>query len=254
MREYMAGVGRTVLLRAVVGMLVLVGGVFWHSAQGSGRSSGGEDDGPAVCRPAAKDWPAGYPAMCAALNRPDLPELVGAPGEHAVSAGIGSYASWQTGSAEVQVGKVKAAVSESTVRPYDLLLDDPQVSAREVAPVAGRPAVAYSEPLRWMVIHIGSGSPGPGSLSGGGRNPGGTAYHLLVARNADGSGGSLKVSLWREDGGDVNSDLLPGLAEELMADLEGWDGPPLPAEPGQPTRSPRPSPSPTPFRPFSGGR
>ncbi|MFE1318063.1 DUF6215 domain-containing protein [Kitasatospora phosalacinea] len=253
MREYMAGVGRAVLLRAVVGMLVLVGGVFWHSAQG--RSSDGErDDGPAVCRPPEPDWPSGYPALCAALNRPDLAELVGAPGEHAVSAGIGSYSPWETGAAQVQVGKVKAAVSESPTLPYDLLLDDPRVSAREVAPLAGRPAVAYSEPLRWMVIHLGTGSPGPGAVSGGGRSPGGTAYHLVVARNADGSGGSLEVSLWREDGGYVNDDLLPGLAEELMADLEGWDGPPLPAEPGEPTRPPRPSPSPTSFRPFSGGR
>ena len=170
-----------------------------------------------------------------------------------MSAGIGSYSSWESGAAQVQVGKVKAAVSESPTLPYDLLLDDHRVSAREVAPLAGRPAVAYSEPLRWMVIHLGTGSPGPGSVSGGGSDPGGTAYHRVVARNADGSGGSLEVSLWREDGGDVDSDLLPGLAEELMADLEGWNGPPLPAEPGQPTRSPRPSPSPTSFRPFSGG-
>ncbi|MFD7730430.1 hypothetical protein ACFV6F_08600 [Kitasatospora phosalacinea] len=147
-----------------------------------------------------------------------------------------------------------AAPGPSPTLPYDLLLDDPQVSTREVAPVAGRPAVAYSEPLRWTVIHIGTGSPGPGSVSGGGKDPGGTAYHLLVARNADGSGGSLEVSLWREDGGCVDSDLLPGLAEELTAGPEGWDGPPLPAEPGQPIRSPRPSPSPTSFRPFSGGR
>ncbi|ROR45071.1 DUF6215 domain-containing protein [Kitasatospora cineracea] len=260
MRDYVAGIGRTIAVRAVVGTFVLVGGLFWHAVQDPGGRADGartEDGGPAVCRPIQEGEPAGYPAMCAALNRPGLAELVGAPGERVVSAGVGSYSPWETGAAQVQVGKVKAAVSESRTVPYDLLLDSARVSAREVAPVAGRPAVAYAEQLHWMTVNLGTGGSGPGSGSGSGRvsvpqgDPG-TAYHLMVARNADGSGGSLEVSLWREDGGFADSGLLPALAEKLMADLDGWNAPPLPAEPGQPTRPPRPSPSPTPFRPFGG--
>ncbi|MFF4338820.1 hypothetical protein ACFY00_02635 [Kitasatospora sp. NPDC001540] len=131
-------------------------------------------------------------------------------------------------------------MSERRTVPYDLLLDGARVSAREVAPVAGRPAVAYAEQLHWVTLDLGGGGSGSGSGSVGApaptRDPG-TAYHLVVARNADGSGGSLEVSLWREDGGLADGDLLPA-----------------PAKPGQPTRTPRPSPSPTGFRPFSGGR
>ncbi|GLW70561.1 hypothetical protein Kpho02_28600 [Kitasatospora phosalacinea] len=258
MQEYLAGVGRRIAVRFVVGVFVLVGGLIWHSAQGSdprGDGTGSADGKPVLCRPVKEGEPAGYPAMCAALNRPDLAELVGAPGEHVVSAGVGSYTRWDVGAAQVQVGKVNAAVSESRTVPYDLMLDSARVSAREVAPVAGRPAVAYAEQLHWVTLDLGTGGSGsgPGAAPAPTRDPG-TAYHLVVARNADGSGGSLEVSLWREDGGLTDGDLLPALAEKLMADLDGWNAPPLPTEPGQPTRAPRPSPSPTGFRPFSGDR
>ncbi|QKW19045.1 hypothetical protein HUT16_08165 [Kitasatospora sp. NA04385] len=258
MQDYLAGVGRRIAVRAVAGVCAVAGGLFWHSVQESGHHGSGkraEDGGPAVCAPIGTDWPAGYPAMCAALNRPDLPELLGVPGEHAVAAGVGSYSRWDAGAAQVQVGRVTVAVSDRPAVPYDLLLDDTGVSVREVAPVAGRPAVAYAEPTLWLTVNLGSGGSGsPAAAGSGGSDPGGSTYHLVVARNADGSGGSLELSLWRDDDGYLDSALLPGLAEKLMAGLDGWNAPPLPAEPGQPTRPPRPSPSPSSFRPFSGDR
>ncbi|WP_425338506.1 DUF6215 domain-containing protein [Kitasatospora phosalacinea] len=102
------------------------GGAFWHSARGSDhradgqRAEGGE---PAACWPIEQDWPAGYPAMCAALNRPDLAELLDVPGERVVSAGVGPYWPRDTAAARVQVGQVVASVSESPTVPYDRLLD-----------------------------------------------------------------------------------------------------------------------------------
>ncbi|GAA2095345.1 hypothetical protein GCM10009759_23470 [Kitasatospora saccharophila] len=253
MQKYLAGVGRAFAVRVVVGMLVLTGGLFWralHASDGQ-RAEGGE---PVLCGPIKEGQPAGYPAMCAALNRPDLAELVGAPGERIVSAGVGTYSTWDLGAAQAQVGQLEVAISDRRTIPYDLLLDSTRVSAREVAPVAGRPAVAYAEPLHWVTLNLGTGGSGSDPIPAPAptRDPG-TAYHLVVARNADGSGGSLDVSLQRVDGGSADSERLPALAEKLMADLDGWNAPPLPTEPGQPTRAPRPSPSPTEFRPFSGG-
>ncbi|MFC8719214.1 DUF6215 domain-containing protein [Kitasatospora sp. NPDC057198] len=248
MGEYLAGVGRNIAIRGAVGLVVLTGGLIWHSGQDSGGRRAG-DDGPAVCGPTQPDWPAGYPAMCAALNRPDLAELMEVPGERTVSAGVGTYSPQISAAARVQVGMVTVSAIEYPALPYDLEVDDPRVSAVEAGPVSGRPAISYTDATLW--VSLGSGS---GSGSGGAAPRKGWTHHLVVARNADGSGGCIELAAWRNDGGEVNSDTLPRLAEKMLPTLalDGWQTPPLPAEPGQPPRSPRPSPSPTDFRPFSG--
>ncbi|MFJ1752761.1 DUF6215 domain-containing protein [Kitasatospora sp. NPDC088134] len=222
----------------VLGALVVLGGVVWGSG---GTSEGGRERlAAAACRPGTERDGPRYPETCAALNRPDLPELLGLPGEQVSIAQPASFLLSPDSAAEVQIGTVKVSLAVFPTRPYDAdskLLD----VVAGLDHVAGRPTMHYSDPM----IAIGLG---PGTAAPGGRSSG-RADHLTVAQNADGSGGSLELIIWDVRGGEVNGLLLNGLAEKLMPSLDGWPTPPLAAEPG---KSPRPSPSQSPLRPFGG--
>ncbi|MFI9788188.1 DUF6215 domain-containing protein [Kitasatospora sp. NPDC051984] len=225
---------------SAVGALVLLGTVAWGSGlMPSAVGPGGAE--PAACRPPTASDDPGYPATCAALNRPDLPQLLNLPGEHvSIAQPAGFLLTAPKSAAEVQIGSVKVALSVHPTRQYDAdsaLLD----VVAGLDHVAGRPTMHYSDPT--IAVRLGPGTAAPAERSSG------RAEHLSVAQNADGSGGSLELVIWDVQGGEVNGLRLNTLAEKLIPTLDGWPSPPLAAEPG---KSPRPSPSQTPVRPFGG--
>ncbi|MGW4382817.1 DUF6215 domain-containing protein [Kitasatospora sp. NPDC004531] len=219
---------------SAVGALVVLGAVLWVP----GRTPSGA--GPAACKPGSESAGPRYPETCAALNRPDLPELLKLPGERVSIAQPASFLLAPDSAAEVQIGTVKVALAVHSTRPYDADSKVLDVVAG-LDRVAGRPTMHYTDST--IAIPL-----GPGTAAPVGRTSG-RADHLTVAQNADGSGGSLELIIWDVQGGEVNGLLLNGLAEKLMPSLDGWPTPPLAAEPG---KEPRPSPSQSPPRPFGG--
>ncbi|MFG2694409.1 hypothetical protein [Kitasatospora sp. NPDC048407] len=75
--------------------------------------------------------------------------------------------------------------------------------------------MGHSESTSWISLD----SSGKAKSRGG---PGGRTETLLVARNADGSGGRIELAVWRNDGGPVNREMLLRLAEKMPPTLDGW--------------------------------
>ncbi|MFC8262058.1 DUF6215 domain-containing protein [Streptomyces sp. NPDC057291] len=159
--------------------------------------------------------------LCEALNRPDLAELLGTPGETAKTAG-GSGGSVKlaggkeiaTPSARVECGTYTVTLSATydrfPVAGSAALLGG---SARQRT-VLGRPAVFYSD----RTISISFRLDGSDTDSG----PGVPARALTVARDAKDSGGSFEVDLWRADGGVPDDAVLLRVAEKVLPTVPGW--------------------------------
>lgn len=212
---------------------VLAGG-FWYMATSDMDAAAAK--GPAVCTPAqpAKDpasptppassRPPAYVSgtrLCEALNRPDLPSLLGTPGEKAQNA-WGSDG-WMT------VGDARIASPEGNVSlpTYSVELSasyDRLPVARmglllgrtaEPTTVLGRPAVLYSD--RTIALKI--------PLGGGGKaetGTGGIARHLLVAKDAKDGGGSFELVVWRQDEAVPDDAALLRVAERVLPTVPGW--------------------------------
>ncbi|WP_329141988.1 DUF6215 domain-containing protein [Streptomyces sp. NBC_01456] len=159
--------------------------------------------------------------LCTALNRRDLAELLGTPGERAKTAG-GSGGSVkfadgkeiETPSARVEFGTYTVTLSATydrrPVAGSALLMGD-GVRQRKVL---GRPAVLYSD----RTIGISFRLDGSDTKSG----PGVPARTVIVARDARDSGGSFEVALWRADGGIPDDATLLGVAEKVLPTIPGW--------------------------------
>ncbi|MGW9130190.1 DUF6215 domain-containing protein [Streptomyces sp. NPDC055681] len=159
--------------------------------------------------------------LCEALNRPDLAELLGTPGETAKTAG-GSGGSVKlaggkeiaTPSARVEFGTYTVTLSATydrfSVAGSAALLGG---GARQRT-VLGRPAVFYSD----RTISISFRLDGSDTDSG----PGVPARALTVARDAKDSGGSFEVALWRADGGVPDDAVLLRVAEKVLPTVPGW--------------------------------
>ncbi|MFC5668476.1 DUF6215 domain-containing protein [Kitasatospora misakiensis] len=112
-------------------------------------SGDADASGNATCAPPQADDAPGYPALCAALNRPDLPDLAGVPGGRVSLAGShlvlrlgGDGKEPPVATAQVQIGSVQVSVTDHPdMAPEDFLLfsDLP----RTQAPVLGHPITAY---------------------------------------------------------------------------------------------------------------
>lgn len=137
--------------------------------------------------------------LCEALNRTDLAELLGTPGETAKTAGGSDGSVKFAGGKEVFNPSARVEFGTYTVTlsaTYDRFPVAGSAAflgngARQRT-VLGRPAVVYSD----RTISISFRLDGSDADSG----PGVPARALTVARDAKDSGGSFEVVLWRADG------------------------------------------------------
>lgn len=191
--------------------------------RGRGEEPAGPAAEPAVCTPPKDTDAPGYPALCAKLNRPDLPALLGAPGEHALGAHSAGFvsASAKDGrgafpTAEVQLDTYWVSVTDNGDLSLSTFTD---VVAPNAVPgsVLGHPSVAFTD--RTMSIAFDGRSTTTGT--------GGIARHLLVAKGPQDGAGSYEVAVWRDGAGVVDGAAVQRVAEAVLPTLQGW-------VPGQP--------------------
>ncbi|MGW0421966.1 DUF6215 domain-containing protein [Streptomyces sp. NPDC003015] len=206
-----------------IAALVLVGGLAALLLSGTFQQESGDPE-PAVCH-ASEDARPSKPVsgvqLCTALNRTDLPTLLGTPTEYAMNAsGNESVGNWADGTktvtpeAEVQLSSYSVRLSTSD--------DDIPVaemagflgSTTESRTIGGHPAVLYSDRTIALKFDLGGGKVESG--------PGGIARSLLVAKDTKDGGGYYEVSIWRQD--DVVPDDLAlfRVAETVLPTVPGW--------------------------------
>ncbi|GGQ46889.1 hypothetical protein Saso_04960 [Streptomyces asoensis] len=187
-------------------------------------------DKPATCRADDEDKKADAAAkaarrvsgtqLCTALNRADLPTLLGTPQEHALTA-YGSDGSVKTaGGGEIPSPEGTVQLDTYTVklsRSYDELpiagMEDLLDEARK-EPVLGHPAVLYSSRTISISFDLGGGRSETG--------PGGIARALVVAPDTKDGGGSYELAIWRQDDVRPDDTALLRVAQAVMPLIPGW--------------------------------
>ncbi|MCQ9130558.1 MULTISPECIES: DUF6215 domain-containing protein [Streptomyces] len=186
-------------------------------------------DEPATCSPSEADKKAEAVAkaahrvsgtqLCTALNRADLPTLLGTPRERAVTA-YGSDGSIGTGDEQIPTPEATVQLDTYTVqltRSYDRLpiarmaglLDEAQART-----VAGHPAVLYSTQTIAIRFNLGGGKSETG--------PGSVARALVVAPDAKDRGGSYELTVWRKDHARPDDAALLRIAQQVLPTVPGW--------------------------------
>ncbi|WP_063857151.1 MULTISPECIES: DUF6215 domain-containing protein [unclassified Kitasatospora] len=176
------------------------------------------DDKPAACNPPkATDAPE-YPALCAALNRPDLPTLLGTPDTHvSIAQSGGGPMTFADGtveydaSAQVQLGTTHVEITDNhllsvrTATAFASLLPQP-------TSLLGHPAATYSD--HTLALNFNGANTTTGT--------GGIARHLVVAKGPDINGGSFEITIWRQDRGAPDEAALFRIAAQVFPTLQGW--------------------------------
>ncbi|MFS4097971.1 DUF6215 domain-containing protein, partial [Streptomyces sp. AF1A] len=159
--------------------------------------------------------------LCAALNRADLPELLGTPGEKPNSASGSGGSLRLADGREIATPSARVEFESFTVTlsaTYDRFPVTGAVtllgSGARQRTVLGRPGVLYTD----RTIRIRFRLDGGDSDSG----PGVPVRTLAVALDAKDSGGSLEVSLWRSDGVLPDDAVLLRVAEKVLPTVPGW--------------------------------
>jgi hypothetical protein len=206
---------------AAVVFVAALGAGLWAFGE---TSSSNSSPPPATCadeEPGKASRRVSGKQLCEALNRPDLAELLGTPGQTAKTAGssdgsieLAGVKEIATPSAEVEFETYTVTLSASydrlPVAGSAALLGE---GARE-REVLGRPAVLYSH----RTISISFRLDGSDTSSG----PGVPARSVMVARDDKDSGGSFDVTLWREDGMVPDDTVLLRVAEKVLPTVPGW--------------------------------
>lgn len=206
---------------ATVGMIV---GAMWFLTEILDQTP--ERVGPAVCSSSddASPAPRGKASgaqLCTALNRSDLPKLLGTPTEQAVTASGGeSESTWASGTKTV-TPEATVDLETYTVELSASYEDLPVTESvgylgagAETRTVLGHPAVLYSD----RTIAISFGLDGSDPQSG----PGGVARRLLVATDPKDSGSTFELVIWRQDSQTPDDEALFRVAEKVLPTLPGW--------------------------------
>jgi hypothetical protein len=209
-----------VQVAAAVALIAVALAAMWGlGAFRKSTSSSANGGKPAVCEPRKAGDAAEYPALCAALNRPDLPSLLGVPGEHAsVAQSAGSTfiaadgAKTTDAAAEVQVGDYNVRLTDNADVSVKVFTD--VMASAEPATVLGHPAATYSDHTMEITF--------TGGQSGTGSGQGGIARHLVVAKSAKPGGGSFELAVWRQDGTTPDPAALLRIAETVLPSAPGW--------------------------------
>ncbi|POX54288.1 hypothetical protein C3489_14220 [Streptomyces sp. Ru71] len=213
--------------------LVLCGGLaggLWYMGQSSGSgqaadkpASCSESDKKALTKPARARHVTGD-QLCEALNRADLPALLGTPAEHAQTA-YGSDSSVKSaGGTEIATPEATVDLTTYSVKlsaSYDHMtvdqfagLEGPRAERKTIL---GHRAVLYSDQTIKIGFNLGGGDATTA--------PGGIARTLVIAPDAKDSGGSYEVALWRQDGGLPDDAALLRVAEQVLPAVPGWNAP-----------------------------
>ncbi|MET9361570.1 DUF6215 domain-containing protein [Streptomyces sp. NPDC006632] len=212
---------------AIAAVAALCGGLWWVSSgdgasrpQGLSKPAACESEKPGRTHGAADAKVVSGAQLCTALNRPDLAELLGTPGQIAKSAsgGDGSMkllgTDIATPSAQVQFETYTVALAAT----YDRLPVAGSAvhlgSGAQPRTVLDRPAVLYSS----HTISIRFRVDGTDSSTG----PGVPTRVLSVAQDAKDSGGSFEVTLFREDGTVPDEAVLLRVAEKVLPSVPRW--------------------------------
>ncbi|MFD5820617.1 DUF6215 domain-containing protein [Streptomyces sp. NPDC127038] len=158
--------------------------------------------------------------LCKALDRPDLAELLGTPGETATTV------SSNNNTAPLTDGKVaepdaEIAFDTYTVHAsvtYNHLTTDQYVklmkygNERDIKTlkVLGRPAVLFSDHTMQINIDLGSGG------TGGPVGQGPLARTLSVALDREDHGGSCDITVWSQTGALPGDNALLAIAEKVL--------------------------------------
>lgn len=159
--------------------------------------------------------------LCKTLNRADLAELLGTPGEEATVAygnsGTASLTADKVAEPEARVQfetytvEFSATYNHLTVAQYVKVLA-PQTLDPRPAKVLGRPAVFTSDHL--MQFRIG------GDASGGPATQGPLARTLTVALDRKDPGGSFDFTVWSESGSALPDDgVILSVVEKILPTL-----------------------------------
>ncbi|MGW1621121.1 DUF6215 domain-containing protein [Streptomyces sp. NPDC002172] len=209
---------------AAVALFAVVVGALWAQKEFVHPKDTASE--PAACSKPDDHLPARYVSggrLCRALNRPDLPALLGTSHEHAETAdGSGE---WLTLAGGTKIAEPEATVTLETysvklTASYDHMTvstaGDLMGDARRTT-VLGHPAVLYSSPTISIGFNLGGGKASTG--------PGGTARCLLVSKHGkDDGGGTFEVALWRQDDVPPDDTALVRVAEQVLPTVPGWNG------------------------------
>ncbi|MEU0971130.1 DUF6215 domain-containing protein [Streptomyces sp. NPDC005917] len=217
--------GRPVLqaIAAVALFLGVVGALWAQKAFVHPQDASRE---PAACSNSTDRLPSRYVSgarLCTSLNRPDLPALLGTPGEQIETAsGSGDWVKFPGGT------KIAAPDATVTLKTYSVKLSAPYYDlpvsetgdlsgdARRTT-VLGHPALLYSSPTISIGFNLADGKARTG--------PGGTARCLLVSKHAQDDGrGTFEVAIWRQDDVPPDDTALVRVAEQVLQTVPGWQG------------------------------
>ncbi|MFF7992977.1 DUF6215 domain-containing protein [Kitasatospora xanthocidica] len=161
---------------------------------------------PAECAAAKPTDPPGYPALCAAVNRPDLPALLGTPDDHITTAHPAPLALGKDPMVEVRLLHTVVGFTDSSTTVDDMT-GMPQFHAVP-ATVLGHPAVTYSSNALVLA---------PGAKTGP------ITRNLVVAQDPKAPAGrAFEIAVFREDGRALDDATLNRLAETVLPTLPGW--------------------------------
>ncbi|MEU5238355.1 DUF6215 domain-containing protein [Streptomyces lydicus] len=212
-------------LAAVVLVSGLVGGMWGLRDLGDVST---DETKPAACDRPHDARPSKHVSgaqLCTALNRRDLPTLLGTPEERAETAG-GSE-SWMKGAGGTKIVTPEATVQLKTYAvklsaSYDRLPVGQSVrwlgETAEAKKILGRPAVLYSD--RTIALSFSFDGHKIGQSDS---RPGGIARSLVVAKDAKDGGGSFEIALWRQDEGTPDDEALLRVAEKVLPTIPGWN-------------------------------
>ncbi|MFE9702239.1 DUF6215 domain-containing protein [Streptomyces sp. NPDC005930] len=163
--------------------------------------------------------------LCKALNRTDLPRLLGTPAETAIGASASSNTAALTDGkvarpeAEVEFDtytvNVSATYNDLSIAQYVKLMEFGEETDVEKLEVLGRSAVLSSDHTMRFEIDLGGGG------SGGPVEQGPLARTLSVALDAKDRGGYCEITVWSEAGAlpddaallDITEKILPAIPE-----------------------------------------
>ncbi|MFJ8038989.1 DUF6215 domain-containing protein [Kitasatospora sp. NPDC096147] len=205
--------GGNVLPLVMVTVLAAVGiggGVWGLTATPSGAEEDAWPPEPVTCAaPRPEDHPA-YPALCAALNRADLPTLLGSPADRVISARPGGFTG--TPVVEVRLGDTGVLLTDSA-DPVGETEFRKRYRA-EPEPLLGHAAATYSDRMLGVMVVPGQESAATDSRP---------SRHLVVEQRPGVPGGrTYEIALFRRDGWSPDDEVLRRLAEAVLPTLPGW--------------------------------
>ncbi|MGW1537806.1 DUF6215 domain-containing protein [Streptomyces aureus] len=158
--------------------------------------------------------------LCKALNRPDLAQLLGTPGEKATTTSSSNNTAALTGGKiaepEAEVGfdtytvHVSATYDHMSTDQYVKLMKYGNEQDIKTLKVLGRPAVLFSDHTMKIEINLGS------SGSGGPVQQGPLARTLAVALDRHDRGGYCEISVWSTSGALPTDSALLDIAEKVL--------------------------------------